>query len=221
MSIKFEYRYIESAKDRAYIKMKTREIKMLLPKLPGSRVPGEDYFTIGTILLEMKSRITPKLLFYAWIDTEVGMSKDVAAKYMKIVRVFGEKYNTTKHVPYTTLHELTYPSYPPSILENIESGGYVPSLARIQEIREEYIMSRRMTIQDIYAQLNAFATPTPDTKPAENYVVQKDTTQEIDALREDVKQLAEQCRKAEQERDMLIESIRKLIDHESRSIVKR
>src|SRR5215472_3653390 len=128
MSIKFQYKYIESEKERAYIRMKAHEIRLMLPKMPGSRVPGEDYFAIGNILLEIRSIIKPKILFYAWLASEVDMSKGVAAKYMRIVKVFGDKYNATKHVPYTTLHELTYPSYPSSIIEGIENGGYVPSL---------------------------------------------------------------------------------------------
>ena len=223
MSIKFQYKYIESEKERAYIKMKTHEIRSLLPKLPGSRVPGEDYFTIGDILLDIRSRIRPKILFYAWLQSEVNISKGVAAKYMKIVKVFSEKYNTVKHVPYTTLHELTYPSYPPSIIAAIEDGGYVPSLTRCQEIRAERTTSRDAILQDLYAQANALtSTPQPKKMMAESPVFistpqikvhydSQETHLEIEALREDIKYLKIQCSKAQQERDALIDSIRKLI----------
>ena len=208
MSIKFQYKYIESEKERAYIKMKTHEIHSLLPKMPGSRVPGEDYFTIGDILLDIRSRIMPKILFYAWLESEVNMSKSVAAKYMKIVRVFSEKYTAVKHVPYTTLHELTYPSYPSSIIAGIESGGYVPSLVRCQEIRDELVISRDTTLQDIYARANALSS-TPEIKS--HYNMPQETHLEIEALREDIKCLKVQCSIAQQERDALIDSIRKLV----------
>ena len=223
MSIKFQYKYIESEKERAYIKMKTHEIHSLLPKMPGSRVPGEDYFTIGDILLDIRSRIMPKILFYAWLESEVNMSKSVAAKYMKIVRVFSEKYTAVKHVPYTTLHELTYPSYPPSIIAGIEDGGYVPSLVRCQEMRAEREISRDAILQDIYDQANALtSTPQPKKMMPESPVListpqikahydHQEPYLEIEALREDVKWLRVQCSKAEQERDALIDSIRKLV----------
>jgi hypothetical protein len=184
----------------------------MLPKMEGSRVPGEDYFAIGSILLDIRSRMLPKRLFYAWIDTEVRMSKGVAACYMRIVRVFGDKYETLKHAPYTTLYELTYPSYPSSVIDKIEAGGYVPSLERIQEIRaDRMILSSDAFLQELDAQLNLLQSSPSEIKKDEQQSIPPEVQRELEELRDDVKCLSDKCIRAEEERDSLVRSIKQLI----------
>jgi hypothetical protein len=203
MPIRFKYTYLESDADRAYVRLKTHEIRSMLPKMEGSRVPGEDYFAIGSILLDIRSRTMPKRLFYAWISDEVKMSKGVAACYMRIVRVFRDKYESLKHVPYTTLYELTFPSYPSFILERIEAGGYVPSLDAIQEIRaSKQITGSKVTLQEFQDHANLQSAH--HNRPQE---VQR----KIEELRMELKEISDRCIKAEEERDNLVRSIRQLV----------
>lgn len=203
MPLKFKYAYLESDADRAYVRLKTHEIRSMLPKMEGSRVPGEDYFAIGNILLDIRSRSMPKRLFYAWISDEVKMSRGVAACYMRIVRVFRDRYETLKHVPYTTLYELTFPSYPSCILERIEAGGYVPSLDAIQELRaSQPIAGSTATLQEF--QDHAELQSAHHNRPQE-------LQRKIEELRSELKEISDKCIKAETERDSLVRSIRQLV----------
>ncbi len=132
MPLRFDYTHLvpESV---LYVKRKTNEVRTLNQN-KGKRVYGNDVFAIGAILLEVRKRMSQPL-FYAWLETEAQISRDIAARYMAIVRKFGRKASKLQNLSFSALDELTRPSYPPAFLEKVLSGEYVPNALEVKRMR--------------------------------------------------------------------------------------
>lgn len=223
MPMPFDYKYIPE--DHLYVKQKTNELLSLL------KSKGTNVFEIGKILIDVKKRLKVRV-FISWVETEIGMSKGVAQRHIRIVERFGDEYPNIKLLPYSTLHELSGPSTPQSLIDMIESG----------KIEAKYEVVRRMkaallqqdghvedpTIQDLINQLAQMQQqisnlpPEIQIKEVEviKYVTPPEVQEELATLRKelekyyaaweevikDKKAAIEENKKITQERDVLLEN---------------
>lgn len=134
MPLGFDYKYLDED-DVLYVRRKTKEIRSL-NRDKRSRVYGRDVFAIGSILLNVRSKMPNDDVFEAWRELEAQVTESVAKKYIKITRAFEHAASKLGNVPCTVLYELTFPSYPQSFLEKTLSGLYIPSLEEVRRMRK-------------------------------------------------------------------------------------
>jgi hypothetical protein len=119
---------------------------------------------IGEELIDIKEKLGHGQ-FGRWLKAEFGMSPDTAERYMRVMRVFGDKIRTVRFLKPTTLYTLSAKVVPETvrnkIVERIEGGEQVSD----SEVRA--VIDRAKTLRKEPTPRGRKLSPASPPKPVE------------------------------------------------------
>lgn len=104
------------------------------------RRTAEDVIEIGKALIRQKERL-PHGMFLPWIETEFEMSQSAALRFVNVANAYGGKSVTVTDLTTKALYELSAPSTPPEVREEVErriSAGELVSSEDVRTLKEQF-----------------------------------------------------------------------------------
>lgn len=103
---------------------------------------AEDIIAIGLDLKAVKARLEEsnnhkRGLFLDWVQSEFGMSRMSAVRFMQVAEKFGKCNKLLHNFAPSVLYELASPSTPDTVIEMVETGQILPTLPAIREAKRE------------------------------------------------------------------------------------
>jgi Protein of unknown function (DUF3102) len=98
------------------------------------RRTAEDVVEIGSALIRQKQRL-PHGMFLPWIETEFDMSQSAAYRFINVAERYSGKLPSLGSLTVEALYELSAPSTPPEVREEIERRVAAGELATAEDVR--------------------------------------------------------------------------------------
>lgn len=104
----------------------------------------EDILEIGKHLCAVREMLPSDEQFGKWREAEIGMTRHTAIRMMRVHRQFGASHNATRNLTPTVLYELSKPSTPDEVVEEVVTKAQAGEKVTVVTVKDQVAQAKAL-----------------------------------------------------------------------------